>query len=99
MNRNGWAGVALLAALALPAGAQQKWERPVRRGGAPGGEEAGRPPAEQMQPGMPGQPGQPGGENPQARRGMLSPMEGKDSFMRWVVVGAIVLVGAFALFV
>jgi len=26
-------------------------------------------------------------------------MEGKDSFMRWVVVGAIVLVGAFALFV
>jgi hypothetical protein len=30
---------------------------------------------------------------------MLSPMESKDSFMRWVVVGAIVLVGAFALFV
>jgi len=30
---------------------------------------------------------------------MLSPMESKDSFMRWVVVGAIVVVGAFALFV
>jgi len=30
---------------------------------------------------------------------MLAPMESKDSFMRWVVVGAIVLVGAFALFV
>jgi len=25
-------------------------------------------------------------------------MESKDSFMRWAVVGAIVLVGAFALF-
>jgi hypothetical protein len=29
---------------------------------------------------------------------MLAPRETKDSFMRWAVVGAIVLVGAFALF-
>jgi hypothetical protein len=29
---------------------------------------------------------------------MLCHMETKDSFMRWAVVGAIVLVGAFALF-
>ncbi len=30
---------------------------------------------------------------------MLWPMEPKDSFMRFVVIGSIVVVGAFALFI
>lgn len=34
-----------------------------------------------------------------AQRRMLWPMEPKDSFMRFVVLGSIVVVGAFALFI